>query len=183
MLKMDKEGPLHCRYIIEDNTDLQDKTILMIQKDLTAQWLAGDDLKQDQFKFMYNIVKIVFDSALKDQLLNDKKEVIENVVPALAAYESLMIIKNILDVKEAEKKKELEKLERDGGNTTRLVKAVTIVEEEPVVVASPVKTTASPLKKGQSMIQPPEKSEAEKEREAQREEMKKYGVSLFRFHL
>ena len=30
LLKMDKEGPLHCRYIIEDNTELQDKTILMI---------------------------------------------------------------------------------------------------------------------------------------------------------
>ena len=45
MLKMDKEGPLHCKYIIEDNTELQDKTILMIQKDLTAQWLAGDELK------------------------------------------------------------------------------------------------------------------------------------------
>lgn len=51
------------------------------------------------------------------------------MLPALAAYEALMIIKNILDVKEAEKKKEIEKLEREGGNTTRLVKAVTIVEE------------------------------------------------------
>jgi hypothetical protein len=39
----------------------------------------------------------------------------------------LTIIKNILDVKEAEKKKELEKLEREGGISNR--KAVTIVEE------------------------------------------------------
>lgn len=44
---MDKEGPLHCKYIIEDNKELQDKTIVMVQKDLTAQWLAGDELKQD----------------------------------------------------------------------------------------------------------------------------------------
>lgn len=78
---------------------------------------------------MYNVVKIISESALKDQLMNDKKEVLENVLPALAAYEAIMIIKNILDVKEAEKKKELEKLEREGGNTTRLVKNVTIVEE------------------------------------------------------
>ena len=179
LLKMDKEGPLHCKYIIEDNTEFQDKTIFMIQKDLTAQWLAGDELKQDQFKFMYNVAKIIYDSALKDQLLNDKKEVIENVLPALAAYEAIMIIKNILDVKEAEKKKELEKLERDGGISNRLAKTVTIVEEQPEVVttASPAKTVAgSPIKKGQTMVQPPEKSEAEKEREAQREEMKKYGV-------
>jgi hypothetical protein len=57
-----------------------------------------------------------------------------------------MIIKNILDVKEAEKKKELEKLERDGGGTARLGKQVTIVEEpqpEPIPV-SPVKPTHSP---------------------------------------
>lgn len=78
---------------------------------------------------MYNVVKIISESALKDQLMNDKKEVLENVLPALAAYEALMIIKNIFDVKEAEKKKEIEKLEREGGNTTRLVKNVTIVEE------------------------------------------------------
>ena len=123
----------------------------MIQKDLTAQWLAGDDLKQDQFKFMYNVAKIIYDSALKDQLLNDKKEVIENVLPALAAYEALMIIKNILDVKEAEKKKEQEKLERDGGLSTRLTKTVIIAEEQPdPTIASPTKTatTGSPVKKG-----------------------------------
>jgi hypothetical protein len=78
---------------------------------------------------MYNVVKIISESALKDQLMNDKKEVLENVLPALAAYEAIMIIKNILDVKEAEKKKEIEKLEREGGNTTRLVKNVTIIEE------------------------------------------------------
>jgi Zn-dependent metalloprotease len=103
---------------------------------------------------MYNVVKVITESALKDQLLNDKKEVIENVLPSLAAYEAIMIIKNILDVKEAEKKKELEKLEREGGNTTRLVKNVTIVEEQPEpTTASPTKAaTSSPLKKGQSMV-------------------------------
>jgi hypothetical protein len=36
LLKMHKEGPLHCKYIIEDNTELQDKTILMVQRDITA---------------------------------------------------------------------------------------------------------------------------------------------------
>jgi hypothetical protein len=71
--------------------------------------------------------------------MNDKKEVIETVLPSLAAYEALMIIKRILDVKEVEKRKELEKLERDGGNTMRLAKAVTIVEEQQPEPASPVK--------------------------------------------
>ena len=44
---MNKEGILHCKYIVEDNEDLQKKTIEMVKRDLTAQWLAGDELKQD----------------------------------------------------------------------------------------------------------------------------------------
>lgn len=45
LLKMYDDGPLHCKYIIEENTELMDKTIAMVQKDLVAQWLAGDELK------------------------------------------------------------------------------------------------------------------------------------------
>jgi uncharacterized coiled-coil protein SlyX len=44
---MYKKGPLYCSYIIEHNEELQKKTIEMISKDVTAQWLAGDELKQD----------------------------------------------------------------------------------------------------------------------------------------
>ncbi len=47
LLKMHAEGPLHCKYIIENNEDLMKKTCEMVKKDVTAQWLAGDDLKQD----------------------------------------------------------------------------------------------------------------------------------------
>lgn len=59
-------------------------------------------------------MKIINDSALRDLLINEEKEVIDNVLPSLAAYQALLIIKNIFDVKDAEKKKELEKMERDG---------------------------------------------------------------------
>jgi hypothetical protein len=172
---MNKEGPLHCKYIIEDNTELQDKTIFMIKRDLEAQWLAGDELKRDQFKFNYKVMKIIYDSALKDQLLNEHKEVVETVLPSLAAYQSLLIIKGILDTKEWEKKKEKEKLELEGGLS--LPKKETIVEEQqPVPEPSPTK--ASPAKKGAKPIEVVfEKSEAEKEREAKLEEIKKYGVS------
>ena len=53
LLQMYKDGPLHCKYVIEDNQELQEKTIIMVQKDVISQWLAGDELKQDQFKFLY----------------------------------------------------------------------------------------------------------------------------------
>ena len=30
----------------------------------------GDELKQDQFNFLYEVIKIVYDSALRDRLIN-----------------------------------------------------------------------------------------------------------------
>ncbi len=81
--------------------------------------MAGDELKQDQFKFMYRVMKIIYDSALRDMLLNEDQKVIDNVLPYLAAYEALLIIKNIFDTKEAERKKEIEKQAREGGATQR----------------------------------------------------------------
>jgi len=122
---------------------------------------------------MYSVMKIIYDSALRDALLNEKKEVIESVLPALVAYQALLVIKRILDVKEAEAKKEKEKLEREGGVSKR---DKPVEEPVPVVVPEPVKTTASPTKKGQAPVVEM-KSEAELAKEAEREEIKKYGVS------
>jgi len=53
----------------------------MIKKDYIAQWLMGDELKQDQFKFLYNTVKIVYDSALRGKLLERDPNIVSNVIP------------------------------------------------------------------------------------------------------
>lgn len=45
--KMEKDGPLMCKYIIEENKELQDLTITMVKQDHIVQWLVGDSLKQD----------------------------------------------------------------------------------------------------------------------------------------
>jgi len=45
LIKMNKDGHLLIKYIIEDNTELQEKIIKMVSEDVTAQWLAGDELK------------------------------------------------------------------------------------------------------------------------------------------
>ncbi len=172
---MQNRGHLFNKYIVEDNTELLQKTTLTIQKDLTAQWLAGDDLKIDQFKFMHKVMKIIYDSALRDMLLNEDDKVIENVLPSLAAYEALLVIKEILDTKDFERKKELEKLQRDGPLAVKPVEETP--EATPEVTKQP--TTSSPVKKGQSMVQVAPidtRSEHEKEKDAEREEIKKYGV-------
>ena len=44
---MHKDGPLRIKYIIEDNEELLEQTKVMVKSDRTAQWLMGDDLKQD----------------------------------------------------------------------------------------------------------------------------------------
>ena len=45
LTKMEKEGPLLCKYIIEENKELQDLTIAMVKQDHIVQWLVGDSLK------------------------------------------------------------------------------------------------------------------------------------------
>jgi len=69
---MQKAGPLLNRYYIENNEELQNLCINMVSADGTAQWLLGDALKQDQFRFLYDVHKVVYDSALKDFYLNQK---------------------------------------------------------------------------------------------------------------
>ena len=43
--------------------------------------LAGDEVKRDQFKFIYNTMKVIYDSALKDYFLSDDPKVHDTVVP------------------------------------------------------------------------------------------------------
>jgi hypothetical protein len=47
LLKMNEEGILRCKYVLEDNEELKTKIIHMVKADVTAQWLAGDELKRD----------------------------------------------------------------------------------------------------------------------------------------
>lgn len=47
LIKMHKDGPLFMKYIIELNEELLSQTKDMVKKDNNAQWLVGDELKQD----------------------------------------------------------------------------------------------------------------------------------------
>lgn len=72
--------------------------------------------------------------------LNEDPKIIENVLPSLAAYQALLLIKGILEVKEFEKKKELEKLEREG------VPAKIDIVEEVIVIPEKKAGDSSPMK-------------------------------------
>jgi hypothetical protein len=99
LLKMHKLGHLRCKYIIEKNEEMARLMEDMVKCDNKIQVLVGDELKQDQFEFFYNSVKIIFDTALQDYLYNmktDKTKMMEEVViPEIIAYQSVMRIRNI----------------------------------------------------------------------------------------
>lgn len=69
LLDMRRKGVLQCSYYIERNEEMQKGVIDMAKKDVTVQAVAGDELKRDQFKFLYKIHEIVFNSALKPYYL------------------------------------------------------------------------------------------------------------------
>lgn len=68
LLNMHKLGHLRCRYNIEKNFEMAKRMQEMVTFDLKIQVLVGDELKQDQFRFFYDCTKILFDSALQENL-------------------------------------------------------------------------------------------------------------------
>lgn len=133
MIEMRDLGHLRMKYIIEDNKELQDQTKEVVKRDLVAQWLVGDELKQDQFKFFYDTVKIIYDTALKDKLLADDETIVTEVIPQLIAYKSVMVIRDIQLRKAFEAKKAKEKAERDGVVLTDGVKDPKYMTEEEII--------------------------------------------------
>ena len=74
LLQMHKLGHLRIRYVIEENKELAEQIGVMVQKDMISQMLVGDELKQDQFRFFYECVKIIYDGALQNKLINMMSE-------------------------------------------------------------------------------------------------------------
>jgi hypothetical protein len=119
---MEKDGHLLIKYIIENNKQLQLDTIDMVKQDGTSQWLVGDELKQDQFRFFYDTSKIIYDSALQGKLLSADQTVLESILPKLVAFRSVMSIRNIQLRKAAEFRKIKEKAEMNGIPAEKIVK-------------------------------------------------------------
>lgn len=71
-------------------------------------------MKRDQFKFLYKTMEIIYNCALRDFMISENPKILNQVIPNLTAYRVLLLMKDIDNVKEAERLKELEKQERDG---------------------------------------------------------------------
>ena len=130
LLKMQKDGILTIKYQVELNKELQDDVIDMVKCDGIAQWLVGDELKQDQFRFIYDTAKIIYDSAVQSKFIEGNQIVIESVLPKLVAFRSLMVIRNIQLRKAAEQKKAKEKAELKGIPADKIEKDPKYMNEE-----------------------------------------------------
>ena len=99
LLDMTQQGVLRVRYPCADNDRLHKKVIQMVKDDVIAQYLAGNQLRRDQLCFLYRVVDILYNSILRQKLINRDKEVIEQTIPMMASYRALLVIKDILQRK------------------------------------------------------------------------------------
>lgn len=114
LLEMFKLGPLRCKYIIPKNEEMVQKITEMIKRDITVQWLAGNELKQDQFKFLYDCMKVLFDTPLRALFLNPNQypHITDSCIPNMVAYKSMLRIRDIDDKKAADAEHEKQKADR-----------------------------------------------------------------------
>ena len=97
LIQMRKAGVLRARYSMPLNETMRDLIFAMVESDKIVQWLMGDKQKQDQFRFLFEVCKVIFDTCLKDTMIDDAKNqaVLEQVIPPLCAF---MTMKNILRI-------------------------------------------------------------------------------------
>ena len=107
---------------------------------------------------------------MRDLLLNEEPKVVENVIPNLVAFHSILLIRNILDTKDNEKKKELEKMEREGKKVT----FSEVEEEKKATVEETIMNKRIQDKMSHSTTSA-FNTDAQKEKEIQRVEIERYG--------
>jgi len=170
--ELHNNGFLHFYYVIERNRTLQELVIELIRQYNIVKLLAGDDLKRDQFKFMYRMQEKVYNCALKNTFVNRNKDspeaILNKVIPELTVFHTMMHIRDVddrkaLDIeKKAKKKAEREEL------------GLSEEEEEELVLDIP----QPEKKKGKKKVEiDPEIIEAARVAALYKRELATYGVS------
>jgi len=111
-----KLGPLRNSYYVERNTEMSTKIMELVRQFTIVKELAGDELKRDQFKFVYKVHDLVYNSALKDIYLNTKQNqmVMQTVIPEMTIFKAMLHIRDVDDKKAADaEKKQKKKEERE----------------------------------------------------------------------
>lgn len=177
--RMHKNGTLRCSYYVEKNKAMTEFIIDMVRCDVVVQQLAADALKRDQFKEIYEVHRIVYESALKDTYLDGKKNkaVMEDVIPQLTAFRQMLHIRDNHDRmqadREAEEKRKAERLALGIDEEEEDEKFEQMVEKELALLVPP--TTKKTSKKKVEID--PEIIEEARRNAAYKRELEIYGVS------
>ena len=106
MREMSRRGLNLCRYTMRLNHEMQSLIITMVDHDVTCQWLMGDQLKRDQFCFIYEVVKRLYDSPAREKLLAMDKELCTKSIPRLTVFRTLVHMREIIMEKDTFEKKQ-----------------------------------------------------------------------------
>ncbi len=131
--------------------------------------LAGDDLKRDQFKFIFSVHNLIYNSALKDTYLDAKLNapVMQTVIPEMTVFKTMLHIRDVDDRKAADILKKKTKAEE------RAALGLSEEEEEELKLELPPQPVT---KKGKKKVEiDPEVIEAAKVAALFKKELATYG--------
>jgi len=79
------------RQPIEKNTELMDEIKKLVHREQMCNHLLGDELKREQLEFLYKVHKTIYNSPLKERLIDVTKdtEVRESTITKLATFRAL----------------------------------------------------------------------------------------------
>jgi len=102
------------------NADFFADTNELIEKELLAERILGNQLKRDQLDFMYKTVDYIYKSHAKEKLLNKEAGIVEHTIPRLIIFNYLDNIVRINAEKKAALLKEKAKADLLLANTSVL---------------------------------------------------------------
>ena len=152
LLQMRARGLILCKYRMEENEEMQDLVLKMVSNDVICQWLIGNELKRDQLCFLYKVLEILYDSPARKHLLEGDKALWEQTIPALTAFETILMMCRFITNKDAYEKK-----------MKKLAQPILAVDDEPQEVQKKVEGEEAPAQPEEPEISEEEKEAKEKE--------------------
>jgi HJR/Mrr/RecB family endonuclease len=104
---------------------------VMVHNDVTCQWLMGNELKVDQIKFLYDVIKVIYESPCREKLLKKDPEILNVTIPMMTVFKTLIHMRDWINNKE-EYEEKMKKL---------------AIPEDPVPQPDPVVIPTSPGKR------------------------------------
>jgi hypothetical protein len=96
--------------VLYKNEILLRKIQKMLDKDTLNEILLGNEIKRDQIIFLYEVMKLIYESPIRKKLLALKENALlkEDVIPRLTVFKALINMANIQELRAIEAKKEAE---------------------------------------------------------------------------